>query len=81
MELSGRLAAPGADAPEIHAGEQFGQAQRKRCGTGTTAIECGVIAAGISVATIAAIDTQVESWRKTDDGKTEFTMRRLRTAD
>lgn len=29
----------------------------------------------------AAYDTQVENWRKTEDGKIEFTMRRLPTAD
>ena len=29
----------------------------------------------------AAYDTQVESWRDTPDGKIEFTMRRLPTAD
>ena len=29
----------------------------------------------------AAYDTKVESWRATVDGKIEFTMRRLPTAD
>jgi hypothetical protein len=29
----------------------------------------------------AAYDTKVESWRSTADGKIEFTMRRLPTAD
>lgn len=29
----------------------------------------------------AAYDTQVESWHMTADGKIEFTMRRLPTAD